>query len=285
MRFRMLDNEVVYRLVLKARSFYEDVIFEDKFVEKCAKKVLTTWMCALHHYRNIKINKFKDLFSELDEVIFPIRIVRSYGAFCIEIEFFDNEGKKYYMSKRSIYDYHTMSSYVIGRNNSPLEPYVDREFYYSISEDNQIKLIKTSIMKLKSDGTNDDSVIYFCYDEEETTAGMKSYALDKEIVVKYKESNSKFEENLTSHFFNIKDNRIYCNVFPILKWLSKNYDKSYTISITSKGKDGIYSQLDVEDGIVQLYVTTETMEEGEIIITKKIFAKELEEFLKENDVI
>lgn len=280
MKFRKL-KELLFRLVLEWGTFYEDVIFEDKFVEKCAKKVLSVWMYELYHYRKIRVNKFKDLFLKLDEVIFPIRIVRSYGAFCIEIYFFDNEGKKYYMSKRAIYDYHDMPNYVIGRRNSTLEPYVDREFYYNISEDSQIRLIKTSIMKLKADGTNDDLVVYFCYDEEETKAGVKSYALDKEIVVRCKESNDEFEKKLTSTFFRIRDNTIYCNVFPILKWFVENFDKTYTISITSQKKDEIYSQLDIKDGIVQLYITTQILE-GEIKITKRIFEKELEQFFKEN---
>ena len=58
------------------------------------------------------------------------------------IKFLDAEGNEYYMSK-CLYDYHSISQYIIGRRNCSLEPLVDREFYYQIYEDKTIKLIKT----------------------------------------------------------------------------------------------------------------------------------------------
>ena len=113
------------RKTLEKSGFYEDIIFADEFVSEKIKNIVTEWIFNLQEFRNIEVKKFRDLFKELDEIVFPIIINESYGSCSLNIEFIDVQGNKYYMSKINLYDYHDMQTYIIGRRNSSLEPLVE----------------------------------------------------------------------------------------------------------------------------------------------------------------
>ena len=154
---------LLLRSNLERIGFYEDIIFESKAVKKDAKRVISQWIFCLEKYRGIRIQKFKHLFSELHEIVFPIKISKSYCCYSkyayslLDIAIIDNEGKEYYMSNRSINDYESMVNYTLSRRNSPLEQLVERDFQYKIREDTAIILMETGIMSLKENGKNDNS--------------------------------------------------------------------------------------------------------------------------------
>lgn len=285
MNFRKLRMTLL-RIRLEKSDFYEDIIFEKKLVSKDVKRIVAEWMTNLQNYKQIRVEKFKELFNELDEIIFPIKIKESHSYRSLEIEFLDDEGKEYYMSKRNLYNYHNMKTYIIGRKNSSLEPLVDRDFHYKISEDKTIILTETGAMRLKQDGTNDDIAVDFCYDSEKhtTEAKLKSYISTNKIKIKYPTMSDEFDKMVLAFLFDSNETKwYYYNVFPILKWIAATIsDEKVSISITAEIEGEICSEIDVVNGIVQKYITTEIINEGEMHIIKKIFAKDLKIFLTEN---
>lgn len=285
MKFRKLRITLLRRKIEKS-NFYEEIIFENKIVEKNVKKILAEWMASLQEYKQIRVKKFKDLFVELNEIIFPIRIKDSYGYKSIDIIFLDAEGKEYYMLKRNLYDYYTMETYIIGRRNSSLEPLVDRDFHYKICEDKSIALIETGAMQLKQDGTNGDIVVDFCPNsiERTTEAKLSSYKQKRKIKIKYPMMSEELDKMVLSFLFNINEATwYYYNVFPILKWIAAVIpDKQVSISIIAEIEEKIYSEIEVVNGIVKKYTITEIINEGEIHIIEKVFSKDLKEFLTEN---
>lgn len=287
MKFRELRMALL-REKLEKSNFYEDIIFADKIVKKNVKKSITKWMADLQRFRHIKVEKFKDLLNELDEIVFPIKIKDyPYSYRYLYIRFIDNEGKEYYMINGNFYDYHTMETYIIGRRNSSLEPLVDRDFHYKICKDKSILLTETGALQLKQDGTNGDIVVNFCYNpiEHITEAKLHSYEQKREIKIKYPTMSNEFDRMVLKFLFDSNETTwYYYNVFPILKWIKTLIsDEKVSICITAEIEGEIFSQIDVANGIVQKYITTQVVNEEEICITKKIFLKDLKEFLTEND--
>lgn len=282
MKFRKL-RMLLLRKKLENSGFYEDVIFEDKVVSEDVKRNVAKWMINLQYYKQIKVEKFRDLFSKLNEIVFPITIKESYGYDRLNIRILDNEGKKYYM----FYDYGSMETYIIGRRDSSLEPLIDRDFHYRISkEDGSIILTETGAMKLKQDGTNDDIVVDFSYNPQNhtTKSTLKSYTSKRIISIEYPTKNDTFDKMVLRFLFNSNDTTwYYYNIFPILKMMVQEFaDEKVSISITAEIEGEICSEVDVVNGIVQKYTQTKIINEGEININKKIFAKDLEKFFAEN---
>lgn len=283
MEFRKI-RKALFRARLEISGFYDGVTFQGKNVEKKVKKVLAEWMFCLKEYKEIRVECFKDLFSKLHEVAFPIKIEEGYGS-SLNIIIIDNKGTEYYMIKRGIYVYNDMESYIIGRRNGLLEPLVDRDFHYKISKDGTITLIETGAMKLKEDVTNDDIVVDFCFDSKEhtTEATLKSYASNSKIKMKYTTMDDEFDKKVQEYLFNVNEkNYYYYDVFPILKWmLSTLPSQNVSLSITAEVDDEICSKIDVVQGIVQRYAKTEIINEGERRTSIDVFAKRIEDFLAE----
>lgn len=283
MKFRKI-RKALFRARLEISGFYDGVTFQGKNVEKKVKKVLAEWMFCLKEYKEIRVECFKDLFSKLHEVTFPIKIEEGYGS-SLNIIIIDNKGTEYYMIKRGIYVYNDMESYIIGRRNGLLEPLVDRDFHYKISKDGTITLIETGAMKLKEDVTNDDIVVDFCFDSKEhtTEATLKSYASNSKIKMKYTTMDDEFDKKVQEYLFNVNEkNYYYYDVFPILKWmLSTLPSQNVSLSITAEVDDEICSEVDVVQGIVQRYAKTEIINEGEYRTSIDVFAKMIEDFLAE----
>lgn len=59
------------RKTLEKSGFYEDIILADEFVSEKIKNIVTEWIFNLQEFRNIEVKKFRDLFKELDEIVFP----------------------------------------------------------------------------------------------------------------------------------------------------------------------------------------------------------------------
>lgn len=283
MEFRKI-RKALFRARLEISGFYDGVTFQGKNVEKKVKKVLAEWMFCLKEYKEIRVECFKDLFSKLHEMAFPIKIEEGYGS-SLNIIIIDNKGTEYYMTKRGIYVYNDMESYIIGRRNGLLEPLVDRDFHYKISKDGTITLIETGAMKLKEDVTNDDIVVDFSFDSEKhtTEATLKSYASNSKIKMKYTTMDDEFDKKVQKYLFNVNEkNYYYYDVFPILKWMISTLPgQNVSLSITAEVDDEICSKIDVVQGIVQRYAKTEIINEGERRTSIDVFAKRIEDFLAE----
>lgn len=282
MKFREAKVRLL-RKELEKSKFYEDIIFANELVSEKVKNIVAEWIFDLQEYKDIEINKFKDLFNELDEVVFPIKIKECYGM-NLYIKFLDAEGNEYYMSKY-LYDYYSISQYMIGRRNSSLEPLVDREFYYQIYEDKTIKLIKTCALQLNQDGKNKDIIVYFCYnhDENTTEAILQSYSSENIIRIKYPTMSDEFDKMVLKFFFDNESKWYYYDVFPILKWIVTARSKeNLSISVVAEVEKEIFSEIEVVNGVVQKYTVTKIINEGEMHIIKKLFAKEVTEFLAQN---
>ncbi len=283
---------LLLRLNLEKTGFYEDVIFESKAVKKDAKRVISQWIFCLEKYRGIRIQKFKELFSQLHEIVFPIKISKSYCCYSkyayslLDIGIIDNKGKEYYMSNKSINDYDCMVDYVLLRRNSPLEPLVERDFHYRISEDKSIAFMETGIMSLKEDDKNDNIVVDFGYDYEENTTQvtLRSFVTTKTIKICYPTINRELEKKVYEFLKSIKDEiSYYYDVFEILKWILINIEsKDISLSIITEVENEICSQIDIIAGKVKKYTYTQISEE-EVHIIRKTVIKDLNEFLMERN--
>lgn len=288
MRSRVISLAVL-RARLEINHFYDDIIFEGKSVGKEFKKIVEKWLFNLERYKHIRLEKFRSLFSQLQEVIFPIKIEWCYESIgrC-NIEFLDNEGKKYYFIIIDYLNWNNMDKYIIERRNSFLEPLIDRVFNYKIIEDQTISLIKTTVMQLKLNKDADDKVVEFSYDYKNSTtkATLKFDTATIKIELTYPSKNSVFDKKVQEYLFNLTSTKCYYDVLPILKWIALVMKNEITICITSELEDDersiIFSIIEVENDIVQIYIKTEVVGYEEIRTTRKIFAKNLEEFIAEN---
>ncbi len=269
------------RSKIGTENFYEDINFKVNSTE--LKMNILKWCDNLQKYKSLNINQFKDLLLPLNEIVLPIKI---NSIFCglggrFDIDFTDSEGKKYYMIQDSLYDYHSMNTYTIGRRNSKLEPLLDRDFTFEILED-KIQLIESGALQLKEDGTNDEISVDFKYDNEEniTQATLKSYETNRTIKIQYPTIDMEFDKEVLEFLLkNNEEHWYYYDVFPILRWISCILEKPICVSITAEIEKEISSEIEVVKGKVQKYTLTEIVNEGEVHITKKIFCRDLEEFL------
>lgn len=279
-------KEILFRIKLEKSDFYEDITFQNEILAKDVKRIVTKWIMNLQNYKEIKIEKFKDLFCKLDEIVFPIKIKDSVVSSCLEIRFTDKCGKKYYMSNRHISDYNEMENYIIGRRNSSLEPLVDRDFHYRLLKDGTIVLKETGAMQLNFNGANKDTVVEFEYDYERSIMDvtLKSFEFSDRIEMGYPIINEEFDKKVLEFLFKInEENWYYYDVTPILKWLVNEISaEKPSIYITARVDGEICSEVVVVNGIVQEYIETMIVNEGEMLINKKIFAQDLHEFLKAN---
>lgn len=278
MKFKKLM--LYLRAKIGTSNFYEDITFKGNSTE--LKVRMVKWCDNLQKYKETKINQFKDLLLPLNEIVLPVKINYFFCGRCsLHVEFTDTEGKKYYMVQDNVYDYHKMNTYTIGRRNSKLEPSIDREFTFEILED-EIKLIESGLLRLKEDGTNDEIAVDFKYNKEEnvTQATLKSYVTNRTIKIQYPTIDMEFDKDVLEFLLkNNEEHWYYYDVFPILRWISCILEKPICVSIIAEIEKEISSEVDVVKGIVQKYTLSEIVNEGEVHITKKIFCRDLEEFL------
>lgn len=261
-------------------NFYEDIIFKVDSTE--LKMHILKWCDNLQKYKGLKINQFKDLLLPLKEIVLPVKINYTFcGMGRFDIEFTDNEGKKYYIIQDTLYDYNKMNTYIIGRRNSKLEPLLDRDFTFEILED-KIQLIESGVLKLKEDGTNDEIAVNFIYNSEEdiTQATLKSYITNRTIKIQYPKMGMEFDKDVLEFLLkNNEEHWYYYDVFPILRWISTILEEPICVSIVAEVEKEITSEIELVKGKNQKYTLTEIINDGEVHITKKIISKDLEELL------
>ena len=285
MKFRKLRVSLL-RIRLEKNGFYDDIIFEEGLVKKRVKRVLTNWIINLQESKHIKVKKFKDLFSKGNDIVFPIKIIDSNSRYSLGIEFFDNDGKAYYVNSNYYYDLDRLQNYTIERVNSLFGKVVDRVLYYKICKDKSIMLIGSKVTKLNINGTEKDIVLDFRYDHEKniTEVTLKSCESAK-IRIKYPIINDDLDQKVLKFLLNSNEvKNYYYNVFPILEFIVTAIpDEKVTIFITSEIEAEIYSEIEVVNSYVQKYTISKIINEGEIQINKKVLAKKLKKFLKENN--
>ena len=115
-------------------SFYEDVIFYKKVDKKQVNEFMKKWRKNLEKFKQVRLKKFKDLLTPLEEIVLPITIHDTFlGISSFNVEMTDAEGKEYYLIQDAPYDYNKMNTYLIGRRNSQLEPKLDRDFTFQMN--------------------------------------------------------------------------------------------------------------------------------------------------------
>lgn len=91
MRYRRM-RLTLFRAKLETSRFYEGVTFQRRVEKRKVKKILAEWMFYLERFKEIRVGSFKELFSELHEIVFPIKIKECYGN-SLDIIIIDNKGK------------------------------------------------------------------------------------------------------------------------------------------------------------------------------------------------
>lgn len=282
MKFREL-RKILTRWGLETRGFYEGINFENIKVEKRFKSLVAEWMFYLKEYKKLRVRSFKDLFREQQELKFPITIEECRGTFSLSITIVDNRGIAYYMSKDGIFLYNGLESYIIGRRDTiiPEISFIDRDFHYKISKDG---LILTETEKWKS---NPDTKVKFCFDSDDTTEAIISnpFTSNEKIKIRYQTINTEFDEKVEKYLFDINEKYwYYYDVFPVLEWmLSVMAIKNVSLSIAAEVDGNTYSEVVIDNGIVQKYTKTERISEGWHRTSIDVFAKSLEDFLAERN--
>lgn len=265
-------------------SFYEDVIFYKKVDKKQVNEFMKKWRKNLEKFKQVRLKKFKDLLTPLEEIVLPITIHDTFlGISSFNVEMTDAEGKEYYLIQDAPYDYNKMNTYLIGRRNSQLEPKLDRDFTFQMNKE-KTTLIETGALRLREDGTNGEEVVNFEYDtrNKKTKVTIKSYSSKRTIKIQYPTQDSEFDKKVLEYLFYIeKEKWYYYDVFPILEWIITKEEERITISIVSEIEKEIMSQIEIQNGIVQKYTKSEVINEGEIHIQTAIYAKEMRQFMKE----
>lgn len=279
-KFYELNLELIRRKLEKS-DFFEDVLCTNGFIIKDNMyRSIARWIFDLKKYKQIEIKKFKDLFKVADEVVFPIQIkYSSRGTIKIDIDIIDSNGEEYYFYSNGLNDYYKMTEYWIGKRNSLLEPLVDKTYNFRICGDGTIELLKKMVLKLKQDGSNSDTMYEFYYNHNTNTEVVTVYSKENKLTIECP-IGYEIDKDVTKYF----DKWCYYDVFPVLKsMVSKITGDDISIHIVAEINDEVFSEVEVVNSIVQKYTFTKVLNEGEIHVIKKIFSRELEEFLLNNN--
>lgn len=283
-----------FRKKLEKSGFFEDVILgQASVVVNETDGGISGWIYYLKKYDNLEVKKFKDLFSQLDEVRFPITITLAGGdSRTVSFYFKDREGNEYYFSNMHYSKKNRLRTFLIGRRNSSIEPLVDRTFYYQILSDSyelddynqviekeDIELYKTSVVKLNENGTNPNLFIEFSDDYYENSATrVIRKSKNKEIVLEYPSKGAKFDKKVEDILFNIDEGSninewIYYNIKPLLKEMLEIIDKEdVSIYIGAKLDNEVFSEVTITHNIRQKYTYTKVVSDGRIV-RSTVFSK------------
>lgn len=287
MKFREL-RKILTRWGLETRGFYEGINFENIKAEKRFKSLVAEWIFYLKEYKKLRVRSFKDLFMELKEIEFPIEIKECYGTFGLRTTIVDNKGTEYYIEKTGIFLYNGIENYIVGRRDTiiPEISFIDRDFHYKISKDG---IILTEKEKWKANSYNDnpDTKVKFLFNSKDTTEVLLTnpYSDNRKIKIQYPTMNIEFDEKVQEYLFDINEKYwYYYNIFPVLEWmLSVIAIKNVSLSIAAEVDGNTYSEVVIDNGIVQKYTKTERISEGWHRTSIDVFAKSLEDFLAERN--
>ena len=287
MKFREL-RKILTRWGLETRGFYEGINFENIKAEKRFKSLVAEWIFYLKEYKKLRVRSFKDLFMELKEIEFPIEIKECYGTFGLRTTIVDNKGTEYYMEKTGIFLYNGIERYILGRRDTiiPEISFIDRDFHYKISKDGII-LTETEKWKSNNYDANPDTKVKFLFNSKDTTEVLLTnpYSDTRKIKIQYSTMNTEFDEKVQEYLFDINEKYwYYYNIFPVLEWmLSVIAIKNVSLSIAAEVDGNTYSEVIIDNGIVQKYTKTERISEGWHRTSIDVFAKSLEDFLAERN--
>lgn len=287
MKFREL-RKILTRWGLETRGFYEGINFENIKAEKRFKSLVAEWIFYLKEYKKLRVRSFKDLFMELKEIEFPIEIKECYGTFGLRTTIVDNKGTEYYIEKTGIFLYNGIENYIVGRRDTiiPEISFIDRDFHYKISKDG---IILTEKEKWKANSYNDnpDTKVKFLFNSKDTTEVLLTnpYSDNRKIKIQYSTMNIEFDEKVQEYLFDINEKYwYYYDIFPVLEWmLSVIAIKNVSLSIAAEVDGNTYSEVVIDNGIVQKYTKTERISEGWHRTSIDVFAKSLEDFLAERN--
>ena len=113
--------------------------------------------------------------------------------------------------------------------------------------------------------------------------GFDSFTLRKLQTMLEHPRNKEIDKEILDYFLDDNGTKwYYYNVFSVFNWLvNKISDKEASIHVTAEIDGEVYSEIEMVKGIVKKHVVTQIINEGEMRIIKRIFAKRLNEFLLE----
>ena len=282
MKFGKLTKKAK-RKGVEQEDFWEDVKFDNADAKKLATQDFKPWKNNLEGYAEIELKKYKDLFSKFNEIVFPVEVRHSDLSYpgTLKVDIVDNNGKEYSLKQEDIYD--EMLEYSIREKNR--EPLVDVEYSYLLSKDEETELVKFSVIKLKEDEeikyTEKVYETYICDNISLQTVNL--YGEENGKLKIEHPRNKEIDKEILDYFLEDDGTKwYYYNVFSVFNWLvNKISDKEASVHIIAEIDGEVYSEIEMVKGIVKKHVVTQIINEGEMHIIKKIFAKRLNEFLLE----
>lgn len=268
-------------------NFYEDVLFYNKIVEENLKKFIAEWVVTLQEHSQIEVTKFKEFFTNVEQIEFPIKIKEIYGHHCVEIKFIDKQHRKYSMIKKNIYDYREISTYTIEEKETLPEYNINKEYEYTIGIDKAVFLNGIKICKKDEFGILKSSLtIEYCNWSNTTEVTFFQEEFNGKLRIRYMTLDKEFEESLSRYLIeNDEKNWHYYDVFSIFNFMLDNMKEEsnvYVVIVADVGDENV-SELKVINNVVEKYTTTKIVNEREMCTIKRIFSENLYEFLKKHN--
>ena len=154
-----------------------------------------------------------------------------------------------------------------------------------LSKDEEKELVKFSVIKLKEDEeikyTEKVYETYICDNISLQTVNL--YGEENGKLKIEHPRNKEVDKEILDYFLDDNGTKwYYYNVFSVFNWLvNKISDKEASIHVTAEIDGEVYSEIEMVKGIVKKHMVTQIINEGEMRIIKRIFAKRLNEFLLE----
>jgi len=174
-----------------SRNFFNGVNLEDEKI----KKSIMDWIIRLEE-KNIFIKKFSFLFSQYEEIVFPIQI----SGVPRRLKIKDANLNEYYLCYNQ---YTNITTYTIGKR----EANFDTEFSYLLMEKSNIFLKDLCIVKLDKDGKNTDNYVNFTYNYlySSTKAVLETKVNSETIIIEisYDTASTKQDFQVSEYLFNL----------------------------------------------------------------------------------
>lgn len=267
------------------KTFFDNVYFDAEELEaagineKVLKDDIMDWMTRLKNSKNISINKFSDLFSKFEEIMFPITL---YGRpHSLKIK--DSVGNKYYLHYFQL-DYAKLGEYSIGKRFYPY----DKEFGYCLKPENEVTLTEGGIIQLDEDGFNGDNSLYIIYNSQSDVTTAILDAKTWELHIAYPLSNHTYDEEISMYLFELANQFKYVDdvsfilehLSNVLKTLGEKYSLTITSYMTTNNKKKMLSEICLTDGIVTNYSFSTRPSDSQICLTQMTLSEDLEHFLR-----
>lgn len=264
--------------------FFDNVYFDAEELEaagineKVLKDDIMDWMTRLKNSKNISINKFSDLFSKFEEIMFPITL---YGRpHSLKIK--DSIGNKYYLHYFQL-DYAKLGEYSIGKRFYPY----DKEFGYCLKPENEVTLTDAGIIQLNENGNNGDHSLYIIYNYQSDITAAILNTKTLELQITYPLSNHIYDEEISMYLFEIANQFKYVDdvsfilkhLLNVLKTLEEKYSLTITSYMPTNNKRTMLSEISLTHGIVTNYSFSTRPSDSQICLTQMTICEDLEIFI------